>query len=359
MITIIYANRNRDVKRIKASLDSLQRQSCGDFEVVFVDYGSEAALVEQYRGLLNSFKFTTFLPLEVSHLLWNKSKALNYGIIHAENPYIFIADVDIIFHPQAMEYLDKLCEHQKFHLFSLGYLSQKESLKLKNNYSLAGLFPERIGEVNGMVLAPRDAFLKVNGFDEFFHFYGAEDVDLFSRLRTAGYREEKLEDLYFYHNWHCSFQGSEDEMVTRNPRVKNIMRINQEHYFRNKYLKVIKPLRQEGMGKFVELEISSRLKEPTCKYIIPNIAARVEHFLEEELQTLKDMVVKAEFVIDPYYNSLKYKAKKRLGKQSQPYLSLKEVNDLILKKILYNYRDANYSFKIAKDLKSIDFRIEL
>ena len=70
---------------------------------------------------------------------------------------------------------------------------------------------------------PRDAFLKVNGFDEFFHFYGAEDVDLFSRFETAGYKETKTEELYFFHNWHRSFQGSEDEIVTRNPACK-------EHY---------------------------------------------------------------------------------------------------------------------------------
>ena len=137
------------------------------------------------------------------------------------------------------------------------------------------------------------------------------------------------------------------------------MRINQEHYFRNRDRKVLKPERQEGMGEIIDVSTSSRLNQPSCSYKIPNIAAKVEHFLEEELMSIKNEVVQAEFVVDPYYNSLKYKVKKRLGKQTQSYLSLKEVNDRILKKILFTTEDHNYSFMIAPELNSIEFRIEL
>ena len=357
--SILYANRNRDPERIKRSFDSLEKQGGGSFEVIFVDYGSEDELIPEYQLTAADFPFVTAYYLKVQHVLWNKSKALNYGTKKAKGQYIFIADVDLIFHPETLSLFNKLAIPEKFFLFRMGYLSKEESEKLKGDYSFEQLKPARYGSVNGMILAGKQALLEVNGLDEFFHFYGAEDVDLFSRLQTAGYREEKMEDLYFYHNWHRGFQGSEDEIVTQNPRVKNIMRINQEHYFRNKDLGIIKPYRQKGMGEVIEVERSSRLKEPTRNYTIPNIAARVEHFLEEELLTIKDEIIKAEFVVDPYYKSLKYRAKKKLGKQTQAYLSLKEVNDRILKKILFNYRDANYSFEISEDLNGIDFRIEL
>jgi glycosyltransferase involved in cell wall biosynthesis len=358
-IAIIYANRNRDTVRIRLSFESLKKQSLKNFEVVFVDYGSDAPLVEDLKKLLDEYDFVSPFFLPVPQLLWNKSKALNYGVLQSKAPYIFIADVDLIFHPKAMERLEQLKKPESFFLFKMGYLDQDTSSNLKELQSFEDLTTSRVGEVNGMVLAPRGAFLKVNGFDEFFHFYGAEDVDLFSRFETAGYKKEKTEGLYFFHNWHRSFQVSEEEMVNRNPRIKNIMRINQEHYFRNKNLGVIKPLRQEGMGKFVEVERSARLRKPTRSYTILNIAARVEHFLEEELLTLNEEVVRAEFVIDPYYKTLKYRVKKKLGNQTQPYLSLKEVNDLILKKILFYYRDHNYSFFISPHLDSIEFRIEL
>ena len=41
MITIIYPYRNRELERIKHSLDSFARQNNLDFKVIFVDYGSK------------------------------------------------------------------------------------------------------------------------------------------------------------------------------------------------------------------------------------------------------------------------------------------------------------------------------
>ncbi len=358
-IAIIYAHKNRDVERIKISFESLQQQSFRNFEVIFVDYGSDEDLTRDLELLIKEYDFVTPCFLPVSQLLWNKSRALNYGILQTDASYVFIADVDLIFHPEAIETLNGLKDPERFFLFRMGYLDQAISSGLKELKKFSELETSRIGEVNGMVLASRDAFLKVNGFDEFFHFYGAEDVDLFSRFQMAGYNEEKVEFLYFFHNWHRSFQGSEDEIATRNPRIRNIMRINQEHYFRNRDRKIIKPERQVGMGKIMEVFRMARLNKPTCSYNIPNIAARVEHFLEEELPSLKDEIVQVNFTVDPYCNTLKHKLKKRLGKQTQPYLSLKEINDMVLKKILFYYRDENYSFKIGDDLNSIEFRIEL
>ncbi len=50
MITILYPYRNRDLERIKRSLDSLVVQTDQRFKVLFVDYGStpkQASLVKQ------------------------------------------------------------------------------------------------------------------------------------------------------------------------------------------------------------------------------------------------------------------------------------------------------------------------
>ena len=358
-ISIIYANRNRDVKRIKASLDSLQRQSEEAFQVIFVDYGSEAALVEEYKNLLSTYSFSKFIPLEVSHLLWNKSIALNYGIKKAAFSYIFIADVDLIFHPESLSLFKKLTVPGKFFLFPLSYLDRNESEKLYTTYNFRELKPSRTGEVNGMLLAPREALLAVNGLDEFFHFYGAEDEDLFARLENAGIQKEKDNHHYFYHNWHQSFSGSEDKLLTGNPRVKNIMRINQRHFLRNREKGVIKPAGQKGMAELVENKKARALEHPSKSFRVKNVLAHVEHFLGEELPSYKGETVKVEFYEDPFFGSLKHKLKKKLGKQTQPYISMKHVNDLLLKEILFRYRDHNYSFRVAEDLKNITFCIEL
>jgi glycosyltransferase involved in cell wall biosynthesis len=358
-ITIIYANRNRDIKRIKASLDTLNRQSYQNFEVVFVDYGSNPNLVRELRELLADYGFLKFFSLEVSQLLWNKSKALNFGIKQANFPYIFIADVDLIFHPDTTKVFNNLVDEEKFFLFNLGYLDKAESKKIYESTDFMTLSPSRFGEVNGMILAPTKAFYRVNGLDEFFHFYGSEDEDLFSRMANAGYKREDYPTVYFNHNWHQSFAGSEDKIITRNPRVKNIMRINQRHFLRNREKGIIKPCRQAEMGNVISRKESDLLQKPTKLVKIYNILSHVEHFLGEELPSYTGEIIRVEFIEDPYIYSLKYKIKKLLGKQTQPYCSLKEVNDIVLKEIVFNYRDANYSYKISENFKSIIFCIRL
>lgn len=359
IVTIIYANRNKGLVRIKASLDTLKRQSTQNFEVVFVDYGSDPFLVRELRELLTEYEFVKFFPLEVPQLLWNKSKALNYGISQTQSPYIFIADVDLIFHPDTTQLFNKLAVEDKFFLFNLGYLDRAESSKLTKAYNFEDLIPNRFGNVNGMILAPTKAFLGVNGLDEFFHFYGAEDEDLFARMENADYKREANEDAYFYHNWHQSFAGSEDKIITGNPRVKNIMRINQRHFLRNREKGIIKPNRQGTIGNVISKEESDLLLHPTETVKIYNILSHVEHFLGEELLSYAGEIINVEFVEDPYFHTLKHKLKKLLGKQTQLYCSLKEVNDMVLKEILYRYRDANYSFRISEDMKRIIFCIRM
>ena len=359
MVSFIYANRDRDVVRIKASLDSLLPQADEDFEIVFVDYGSKPGLVKAYRELFRSYKFVRFFPLDVSHLLWNKSKALNYGIKKAVLSYIFIADVDLIFPPERIIFLRKIAAREHFFLFPLGYLDQKESRKLEEKYNFSDLKATRFGSVNGMILAAKEAFLEVSGLDEFFHFYGAEDEDLFARLENAGYKKQFVEGVYFYHNWHPSFSGAEDGLSTGNPRVKNIMRINQRHLLRNLERKVTTPVGQKGMAHLVQEKKAEALEKPSKFFRVANILAHVEHFLREELSFYSGETVEVEFFEDQYFQSLKYWLKKKMGRQSQPYITMKEVNDMLLKEILFKYRDYNYSFRVNKDLKSITFCIQL
>lgn len=355
--SIVYANRNRDPERIRSSFESLEKQA-GDtiFEVLFVDYGSESELIPEYQKTAIDFPFVMAHFLNVPQVLWNKSKALNYGIRRAAGEYIFIADVDLIFHPESLSLFKQLAALDKFFLFKLGYLSKEESEKLKENYFFEELRPSRYGRVNGMILAGKKALQEVDGLDEFFHFYGAEDEDLFARLENAGYKRESVDAEYFYHNWHLSFSGSEDELLTGNPRVKNIMRLNQRHFQRNRELGMIKP---SQAGEIFSPERSVLLKDATKSFQVKNIKAHVEHFLRVELPSLKGEVIKVEFVEDPYFNSLKHKIKKLLGKQTQPYISMKEVNDMLLKEIVFQYRDLNYSFKVEDDRKRITFCIEL
>lgn len=358
-ISIIFANRNRDVCRIEIAMESLKNQKYKNFEVVFIDYGSELVLSEELQSLLTSFPFVKYHYLEVGHQLWNKSRALNYGIKRATKEFVFIADVDLIFHPKVVQELSVNASRENYSLFKLGYLSENESLKLNTNFVFDSLKPSHHGIVNGMILTSKESLERVQGFDEFFHFYGSEDVDLHSRLDNIGHQCNRISKLYFLHNWHPTFSGSEKNFFTEHPRVKNIMRINQRHFLRNKENNIIKPNNQEKWGEVKGVNEIKLLEFPTKKYVISNITSHVEHFLNEELPNYTKEVVQIEFIEDPYFNSLKFRLKKILGKHTQPYSNMKEVNDMVLKKIIFDYRNSNYSIRINKEKKILSFKIQV
>ncbi|CAM4152348.1 glycosyltransferase family 2 protein [Gillisia hiemivivida] len=358
-ITIIYAYRNRDVARVKATLVSLQMQTQQNFHVVFVDYGSEGSYAQKVQKVVSGFVFATYYYVAHTGLLWNKSKALNYGIHKTTTPYVFLADVDVVFHPSLTAVMQQLITPMGFYLFTIAYLPKEINTKEAEQFPIENCKPTHIGNTFGIGLFPLEALQKVEGLDTFFHFYGSEDADLNARLQEAGYFLKYHKPLLIQHLWHPRYPFKKDSQIMVQPRLTNVQRINQRHYLRNREKGIIKPSRRDRMGNVISKEESDFLQKPTKIIKIYNILSHVEHFLGEELPSYTGEIIKVEFLEDPYFQTLKYKLKKLLGKQTQLYCSIKEVNDMVLKEIVFNYRDANYSFEISENLKSIIFCVRM
>jgi len=188
-LSIIYAYRNRDFERIKISLESLKNQTDTDFEVVFVDYGSTLDKANAVAQILNQFDFATYYYIAHPGLLWNKSKALNYGALKSDSSHIFVADVDICFAIEAVSQIKKNISANTFTLFKLSYL--KENAQLKPGYQLDVKLSDikHHGTINGMIVVAKEDFLSVKGYDEIYHFYGSEDVDFYDRLSNKGLKK--------------------------------------------------------------------------------------------------------------------------------------------------------------------------
>ena len=119
------------------------------------------------------------------------------------------------------------------------------------------------------------------------------------------------------------------------------------------------PFNQEEFGTVVKKEDQEQLLQPTKTFELPNIHAVVEHFICVQLPTFKSEIIQVTIQENAYYRSLKHYLKKLLKKQTQPYISIKEVNDLLLTEILYRYKHHNYAYEISDDLKTITFTIKL
>ncbi len=357
--TIIYAFRDRDLDRVLLSLQSLKLQEEQNFNVIFVDYGSDLLTANNTKNLVESFQFATYYYIAHPGLLWNKSKALNFAIKKTSTEYIFVADVDIVFHPKASALFDNIASYNKAFLFRLCYISKEASKNInKDSISFTKIPIKHCGDINGMILVNKTHLENIYGFDEFFHFYGAEDVDLFQRLKNAGVEIINREEMYFKHIWHQIYNSYDDSKLSETPRLFNIKRINQQHFLLHKKQEALTPINQYKWGHIIESKERFDLSNPMLFFKIDAIHEVIVHFFEFELPNYKNQVV-CITITKKGKESIKSFLKKKLKKQVKNYITMKAVNDIILSRIIYTYLHFNYSYKVTSDFNSIEFIIKL
>lgn len=357
--TFVYAYRDRDVDRVNLSLLSLEKQERKNFEVQFIDYGSNSKYANLVKDIVGRYSFASYHYIAHEGLLWNKSKAINYGFLKAKTEFVFISDVDILFDSGFTKTLVNVAKLDQFALFKIGYLGRETDSENIKNKTFKLLKPTHYGDTFGVGLFPKSGLKKVKGLDTFFHFYGSEDEDLNQRLIVAGYKLYRYEKPLLLHQWHPRYPQRAKEKLTVTPRLYNIQRINQRHYLWHKYQSVIVPSGNVGWNQVFLKDDFTILENSERTYNLDNVKAKVIHVLDHELLTYEGQVVTIIFEESPYYRTFKYRVKCVLNKQTQPYISMKEINDLILQRIVFKYRHYNYAYKVASNLEKITFSIDL
>ena len=357
MLSIIYPHRNRDVKRIKRSLRSLQEQSVKDFEVYFVDYGSNKELVEELEIVLKAYSFLNYTHYPTYHQPWNKSRALNSVIKHLETDFCFVADIDMIFHYDFVKTALSLQEQKTAVYFQVGFLNASETKqdKLFQEYEIDF---KSTNEATGLTMFPVKALKSINGFDEFYHFWGAEDTDVHVRLKNAGYEIHFFnQEILMLHQWHQSYRSNESQKLTNELRLTNAVKLNHQHL---KYaaLNKITIVNELGWGNPLIHESYQQLFNHTqpAKVLVSKKDV-IDHFLFNELPNLDHNIVSVEFKLSTRSKTIKYYLKRLLGKPRPKFYTLKEVNDMLLTHIVNLYRDFEYFMSVDVELNKIHFKI--
>src|SRR3954467_4714663 len=104
-LTIVYIYRNRDLERVKRTLDSLKKQTVKDFSVIFIDYGSNDSFKQGVQKIVEEYSFCKYVYNDSRGMPWNRSHALNTGIRLTETDFVFTADIDMIFETHFVETL--------------------------------------------------------------------------------------------------------------------------------------------------------------------------------------------------------------------------------------------------------------
>lgn len=357
MLTILYPYRNRETERVKRSLDSLNEQTNSQFKVLFVDYGSDLISATAIRELISQYKFASYIYSFSEFQPWSRAKALNIGLKNVTTDYVFTADVDMIFSSNFVSKLQELKNPLKTYYFKVGFLNEKESGLNKKFEDYTIDFSTGVG-AQGLSFFYLKSVEEIRGYDEFLHFWGAEDIDIHERLMRTGIESIFYNDeILLLHQWHKSYRKSETENLSTDLQLKGIVKLNHQHLKYNQQNKITK-VNTKNWGNLISEAEFNELEKADNQIILNNKEEVIDHFLFVELSQSKEKIVFMKFVEDPFQHSLKYKIKQLLGKNVPKYYSLKEINDKLLLHIISFYNTCPYSYKIDKDLKGITFKIK-
>ena len=358
MVTILYIYRNRELERVKRSLDSLAAQNNQRFKVVFIDYGSLQTIASEVEDFISQYPFVTYHYSYCSLQLWSRAKAINIGLRFVTTDFVFIADIDMIFSPDLVQILEDIKNPKQSIFFKVGFLSEKETQTNKKFEDYRISYESSPG-AQGLSLFPMQALLSIRGFDEFFHLWGGEDEDVHARLKMNGLEVDFFnEKILMLHQWHPTYRSSLNKKLTTTVQHDTISKINQEHFRMNSFLKN-SVVNKENWGNIINQNQFETLTNPEVYLELKNKKEEINNFLFSVLHKFDKKVLEVIILEDFYPKTLKYHLKKNLKKNVPEYYSLKEINDIIILHLISFYSDAVYKYVVGKDLKSIKLTIQL
>lgn len=358
-ITLIYPFRNRDTERIKKSLDSLEKQSNKNFNIVFIDYGSDEDISNNVKKLLSEYHFVNYIYTYTNNQPWNKSRAINIALKNIDTSYCFVADVDVFYRENFIDLLYSRMSLEKVIYFKVGYLSEEETIKeiSFDDYETIKISND---EATGLTLFPVQKLKDCNGFDEFYHFWGSEDTDAHVRMLNSGLTIEFYDkELLLLHQYHPSFYSKLRKELTSDLVPENIVRINYCNLLFNKINKLT-TVNTATWGSIIsKTDIFNLENSIDFTFDCTNKMHEVDYYLIEKLNTIKGKTVKLTFKEVAKKQDLKSRIKKLLKIENLLYYNLNQINTLVTKELIFKYRNHLYSYTINKELDTLSLIIKL
>lgn len=349
MITIVLTHRNRKLELVKRCLDSFAEQSRDDFKLLLVDYGSDERSAEMIQKLVKHYKFIELIFSPVSRQLWNKSKAINIALKKCDTSYFFVGDIDMIFRNDFIDKLHDLKETGSVTYFQVGFLNEIESRQFKSfeSYSINHLSNK---EATGMTLYPTDVLKNINGYNEFYHGWGAEDSDVHRRLEHAGFTSNFYDkEILMLHQWHNKKYRSQKSLE---PFHSSLEQINHKYYSQLVLTKRVKANIRFEWGKMIEKVDFSNVKQ----YELTNERNEFDAFING-LFLERELSFSIKISKHKIYRTFKNLIKRGLRKKHLQFYSFQEINDCLLMKVITHYRNCYYEFEWDKENEIIELKI--
>lgn len=202
ILSFIVGFRNLDIKRVVISLDSLKHQSCQQFQMIFLDYGSLKSISSSIQAVLADYPFCKYYYSDTRGWIWNRSAALNTGARLVSTKYLFFTDIDIVYDRY---FVEETLEQMREDIFLISDTRRVPQFFFDwSNIVKNGYDPNSFKSMKGRGVAcfSKKHFDEIGGFDESYVYWGSEDNDLAKRMVGYGIREKISDKLRSYHQWH-------------------------------------------------------------------------------------------------------------------------------------------------------------
>jgi hypothetical protein len=254
-----------------------------------------------------------------------------------------------------MEIAGQLALEGKLTYFQYGFMSKEESLL---NKKFVDFKVDFLGndEVTGTTLFATHQLKELNGYDEFYHGWGAEDTDIHLRLVNSGQK------LIFYdtevvvkHQWHPKAYRSK---YSTNPFHSKLERINHSYMQLTDSTRRMKVNLNMEWGKIpLASDYQKLLNHPDCSIVLEPIDNKVTALLAQ-LKNFDDELVSICIKEVSLKEKGKQRLKKSLGKKSLVFWSMEDVNNRLLEEIIVHYRNLPYSYIFNRQKGEIQLLIQ-
>ena len=191
MISVIIPVFN-GAKTLKATLDSLEKQSYRDFEVIVVNDGSRDATIKTFEKFLSDNSNLKNNYCFISQSNQGAPTARNNGFKRSQGDFLFFCDADAVLYPLALETLIKALEANP--TASYTYSSFYWGRKLFKLWPFEAERLKKMPYIHTMSLIRRSDFPE-NGWDE--SIKKLQDWDLFLTMLGAGHKGFFVDEVLF------------------------------------------------------------------------------------------------------------------------------------------------------------------
>jgi len=199
--------------------------------------------------------------------------------------------------------------------------------------------------------------LVINGYDEFYHSWGAEDTDIHIRLKELGLKIEFYnKEVLVKHQWHPKAYRSK---ISTDPYHSKLEKINHSYMKMTQSYKRIKANLDFEWGLVPAKKEYSKLSQLPDHTIEINPIDLEFSSLLAQLRNFKNELLHIEIRDVTFKEKGRQKLKRILRKKFYNYLKMENVNNLLLEEIIINYRNRPYIYNFDRNRGLITMTILL